>query len=1806
MTRKRHELSGTEQLVLNVLADAYLELTDAVRASHLARVVAPHGLEKSTVQRVLTELHPTFVKDDPCAGERAFEPTLAGWLRSSHGERSRQVIQAALLVLREKGKMATRYRRPSTYSWDEIASSASLARADYPLVDKILTLTELASGGSGSAWSADNGEPFAYSFYVPHDFDDVAQIDNVDALLDLRRRLPSELRNLHRMWRQEFDTRLEFVVRTVYEDLRATGQWPLSRSIERRLRKRHQWSLIDHRSRLVRAGNPDDQSSIASLTLPGLYMLPEAEDDRRAIVQLLSAVGRVSQDDERPRDVGLSELSDLALPEKQIARIARILETQSSTRSGATGAEAKSLRFATSPRMTAFADAEYFEDILLAEHIESGRWPDGEPEVIAAPDPNSRHGPMPSLRTRLTNGELPTLAALPAFLQPEIENAAPSALDRETQVLLLTATKTERDAVLQKLRPRADAQQVQRIFSGAQTYYVGRLGAVDVVLTTCRAGSQPRDGALIVTHEAIARTHPRAVVAVGMAFGGYTNKLKIGDVLVSTHIVPYEPSRKQPDGDLPRGGDHDAGALLLNRFLEARGWTYERSDGHPCEVREGRLLSGEKLVDDLDFKEELFAAHPEAIGGEMEGSGVYAASERSGITEWIVVKAVCDWGDGTKHKGYQAFASAAAVALLEYVFAQPGVLDDLPLRPQRSQQVSKATQSNVVNNFGTTIGTQNVVYGDVTVVAAPSIDIDAVLDAIQTLITKGHEAEALTRLEEADARMWSRMSDAQKARHRALRGLRKVVTGDNTGAARDFFEAHELAPTDEKATSRKCRALMLLDRTREAYETAKAVLDRFPHHPYLRPYLIDAAPPEVPLDQLLPTDWQRLGLTSEEAVAAAHRVRITDLALAEQLLRAVQKPEHDDANYASTLGGVMVEQIHLSERRGDEIPASKREEVLRWLKSAYAEINSPSGREHRGHLALTIAVQSKRLGQADDYSRWFAIAKECIPHEVHLLAERAHEAGDRGDFASAADLLRRVVSSSQRPDLARVVFARALLNLKTSSATSEACSVLEEAASDANEPSRDRQFAALTLVAAQMDFDLEAASASIARHAETLGEYHAERMRLLIAVEAGGDNNAHELATRITANRSRFTDTELLVLGALIGDLRQHPECVDLLEAIAPRTELDRPTIALLNSATALGRHELVISICKALRESGVEDPQIIDGEACMLFLRGDLSAALDLVQRWLAEHPDDKRIRFRLAHIAHELGHHDLLPTRADQMPEPSDARPEIAPDVVRILLAAGAHAEARRFAYSNFKRRRHDEWAWKAVSVAGLRTIHARTEPEDVSTATPELLAGPGMAVLIKERNSARWVQLEESDELVTAPDEYGPTHAMTAALTGKKVGDRVEVHKGQFGLPGRAVVIDAITTCFQRTCQQCNEMYALQFQDSPFVHVFEVPESVDDLVAMLLESAKPRRTSVDRLVRAYGETPNISLHGLADLCDRSVFEVIPFLVASNQLIHAARPPDRMKAGRESLLRTREIVIETTSLSTLAMLELVGRTKPLFSKLWIASATLDRLRSYVHRQVSDGASGHLGLEGEQLFYARKDAASEARRADYLRSLVAAIETWDVFHETDRHCLSSTTWDNWTQIAGGGTADSVHRAKRLGLALWTDDFAIAAAAEHEGVAPISTQAVFETLHSLDVVSRNVLADIGARLVGWGYVDTRTPPESFLAAARLAHWNPSERPLVQHMELMTSAKWPTHAVVMLVTEVFRLWWTETLDRSPANALIVAALIRISARANADAILHNLPGAIRARFGLDVLSARDVTAIIVAWRASQAY
>jgi nucleoside phosphorylase len=160
--------------------------------------------------------------------------------------------------------------------------------------------------------------------------------------------------------------------------------------------------------------------------------------------------------------------------------------------------------------------------------------------------------------------------------------------------------------------------------------------------------------------KAIVALNPRAVAAVGIAFGVDEEKQAIGDILLSKQVQLYELQRCGKEVRM-RGDKPHAASRLINHFE-----TFSQVKWCGAKVQPGLILSGEKLIDNIDYRKQLVELQPEAVGGEMEAAGLYVACQDHKV-DWIVIKAICDWADGKKDMNKEDRQKVAATNAADFV-----------------------------------------------------------------------------------------------------------------------------------------------------------------------------------------------------------------------------------------------------------------------------------------------------------------------------------------------------------------------------------------------------------------------------------------------------------------------------------------------------------------------------------------------------------------------------------------------------------------------------------------------------------------------------------------------------------------------------------------------------------------------------------------------------------------------------------------------------------------------------------------------------------------------------------------------------------------------------------------------------------------------------------------------------------------------------------------------------------------------------------------------------------------------------------
>lgn len=237
----------------------------------------------------------------------------------------------------------------------------------------------------------------------------------------------------------------------------------------------------------------------------------------------------------------------------------------------------------------------------------------------------------------------------------------------QKNILIVAVTPVERQAIIDAFKELMQCSSKVETISDRSYRHLGSKDNAHFYMAVSEMGSGGIGGSHETVRKAIEALNPSSVVMVGIAFGVNKDKQSIGDVLVAKQILAYELQRV--DSKITSRGDKThTSANLIN-------WLTHAHDDWPetnCKVDFGLILSGEKLVDSLSFRNELIGIAPDSIGGEMEGTGLYVACQDAKL-DWILVKAICDWADGNKGKNKKKNQAKAAKNAATFITHAIGV-----------------------------------------------------------------------------------------------------------------------------------------------------------------------------------------------------------------------------------------------------------------------------------------------------------------------------------------------------------------------------------------------------------------------------------------------------------------------------------------------------------------------------------------------------------------------------------------------------------------------------------------------------------------------------------------------------------------------------------------------------------------------------------------------------------------------------------------------------------------------------------------------------------------------------------------------------------------------------------------------------------------------------------------------------------------------------------------------------------------------------------------------------------------------------
>lgn len=1390
-------------------------------------------------------------------------------------------------------------------------------------------------------------------------------------------------------------------------------------------------------------------------------------------------------------------------------------------------------------------------------------------------------------------------------------------------VLLVTVNEHETQAILSAFE-QATGKRAERFPLGDRVYRnLGTVNGTKVFHALSEMGSGSPGASQQTVDKGIRALNPGAVIAVGIAFGVNEKKQAIGDVLVSRQLHLYELQRKGRRIVSSRGDKPHASTRLINFFegMAQTSWTV-------APVRVGVLLTGEKLVDDVDYRGQLIKFEPEAVGGEMEGAGLYVACQDHKV-DWIVIKSICDWADGQKSKNKVARQKKAARLAAEFVLhalkqaplkRHPPVGDSgsAAISLQLSELAEEARPQRVIPQAAertTAIDHVPPMTGSATEEKGHHAggfhsDIDAAIAYTQ----QGQPDVALAQLEQLRKQFWDRLTPRERFRVVANIGHAYNTKEKHSEAARHFIECQQYQPDDEQARCLAAIGHAMLGECEHAFGLAGEICVDFPSSDLAHATWVRNAPADMPYAAVEAGVPKQVRMAVETASALCWRaLQAGDFALAESYARTAFRHDEKSRQLAEQLGIVLLAAAK-QEAAGQyaESPRLTAPDKVREAESLLVRALSetpPSLPLARARIRCYLGGVCQLLGKWNDACDHHQAAFDSDKGNPLFARQFALALCDRNDESRAIEILRTAIDADESKG--NLILLTRLLSARNGEGDrAEAVSLLANQlpSLEALDPvTRSELVESLVDLYCRTDRASEAAETldKLPRGVLAPEAFHAiQALRLrrtgnVAEAKMEAKEAARQLGPETDRRERRRVAAELTALGLC-------EDAFPIWKGLVEPRYLGLDTMALLNCAAECEDPKFVADFCGQMRRNGIIDRDAAHLEINTLQEYNCFNRAFEAMSGYLQSGPETnltKEIRARLCHSAIITGRDDLVEYDPARLPSVDAVEPGLALAVVEVLGHGPNPADGVKYAYEVLRRHFDSHLAHKAVVASFLFGRR-----EDLIIPDPEV-AGPGAAVRYKEDDSDRyhWHIIEDGNDPDQARNEFSPDHGISKALAGKREGEQFYLRKDN--VQERTATIIEIWSKYKLRFNLCMEEWENRFPENVFLWKFSVQKDAQGKpdFSGILKSVDQRIAETREREAIYRDNP-LSATNFAVMTDSSVLDAVRHLGSRPDLpIRCCGGTDEEFASADTALATgAPVLLDGTALASLFITRAYPHLRNLGVPLAVSEGTLQEWRRrYIEKLNSPREGGFLTKEGDQFILMKESAEAIQQRLGEYREFVKTIQSVACVEEGMPLAeLGRETRQLLIDVVGRLAAESIAISRSKGFVLWTDDMCVAGfAAEHGPVPRVWTDAVVRWGQARGKIPLEARNDLVLGLVGLGYFYTRVESEIAIWAGKRSEWNVADASFEALINWFSNPYTKPEGILALAASLLlEIVWNANPFRS--NTAISQLLTKIARRPDGIGIIGVLFRNIDAMCGVDAVAARSLKRLFRAWRATR--
>ena len=1030
------------------------------------------------------------------------------------------------------------------------------------------------------------------------------------------------------------------------------------------------------------------------------------------------------------------------------------------------------------------------------------------------------------------------------------------------------------------------------------------------------------------------------------------------------------------------------------------------------------------------------------------------------------------------------------------------------------------------------------------------------------------------------------------------------------------LEAKQHQPTDEIARTNEAFGYLTLGQRDRAFELSNKLREEFPRSARVLGAFIQSASDSMALKSLEESVPQDLRDKDEVAVALTHRALNSDeLQKAEGFIRAAT-----DAKSRAPMPWLLLGQIILRseisrsyQRYGTEVWSCDPDR-LREAEDAFGQALVRATEERYTSATVETLLSRSRtrslLDKNAEARNDLEEARRVAPDNPKVIETCGQWLRIEGKADEAIEFMRRV-PLEELSDHGRMMLGMLLVERGRSDDYLSAGSLLSQVAkSAARLPEDFREHAidvGLQASASQNRFE---AGHKLLEEVPmgTISDVAFKTLTARLHLLEGRQEEALQYADQALAiTHDATTVFGIRRLARLLSALGRFNDALPLLQRISVPGVLSEDTRHLLECANRLNRHEIMLDTFRNLRESGAIDRTLLDSELSLLELY-DTDAAIKILEDEISLTTDDTELKLRRSILGLALDRDDLVDPDPSSVPKADGVIPQTALKAVRVLRKLRHEQYAVEYAYDVLRHNVRDPDAHR-VFIQALAPF--TTEPQLKELNCVE--TGAAVCYVEQDDSVPHWIIIEDlpDPDSQFAEHELPPTHEISKAMMGKKVGDSFILAKG---IQERIGKITQIQNKYVYRFQDCMGQWQVRFPELPYLQATMIAQKTgasgqpEPDISAILKFLDKRHEHVSKVHQFYKESP-LTLHFLGKQFGTNAFEAIRHLASSQDVpvkccIGSAEEHEQAEKAFRSC---NTVVLDLSAISSLFLLDRLDILECRVVDLVVSQSTVNELRQMIANEswLYSGKSGVIVKTETGLTLLETTAEQKKAYLEKLRHLVKALEATCKI----KPCRSLSAMQpekreelvKWFVEYG---PEAISLSASPGAVLWTDDHAQAVLARSEhGVSRVWTQFVIGACVELGVVDPEAYCDASARILGHGYYFTSENPQIIRQAGVIAEWKVDGWPLSQVLSTFAEESVDLVQMLELAAGSLRLLYQESILPETKANITVKILEIIAKRKVGIQGIQRLSKALPGLCGVNVLGLADAVNTINAWLKS---